>query len=138
MSRRQCCAWGCHNRKGRCPEDIKGVRVCGCPSLRCTDCPKSGELLSLHYIEKMPDSVKRVVVSKINQTRKGPKGTNWKPTAESCICNMHYMTKTLRTQLGLVTAYYHSISSDHKFPVPSPKDKLWYVVSRFMVVSLLL
>lgn len=29
----------------------------------------------------MPDSVKRVVVSKIDMTRKDPKGNNWKPSA---------------------------------------------------------
>ena len=90
MSLCQCCVWGCHNRKGRCPEDIKRERVCGCPSLHYTDCPKSGEMLSLHYIERMPGSVKRTVVSKIHLTRRDPKGTNWKPTPEACICNMHY------------------------------------------------
>ena len=122
MSCRQCCAWSCHNRKGRCPEDIKGVRVCSCPSLCHTDCPKSGELLSLHYIKKMPDNVKRAVVSKINQTRKGPKGTNWKPTAESCICNMHYehFKGPTRSSNIILPQYF---KRPHEFPVPSPKRK---------------
>ncbi len=74
MSRRQCSVWGCHNRKGRCPENIEGERVCGCPSLCFSDCPKSKELLTLHYIEKMPSDVKRAVVNKINFTRKDAVG----------------------------------------------------------------
>ena len=89
-SRRQCCVWGCHNRKGRCPENIEGIRVCGCPKLLGTSCPRSGELLTLHYIIKMPAPVKRFVTTKINRTRQGPYGGTWKPSAESCICNMHY------------------------------------------------
>ena len=63
--------------------------MCGCPTSLSSGCPKSGELLSLHYIQKMPDPVRRVV-SRINKTRKGENGSNWKPSAESCICNMHY------------------------------------------------
>ena len=55
-----------------------------------TDCPRSGELLTLHYITKMPAQVKRFVITKINRTRQGPCGGAWKPSAESCICNMHY------------------------------------------------
>ena len=90
MSRRQCCLWGCHNRKGRCPEDVEGNRVCSCASLLSTGCPRSGELLSLHYVEKMPESTKKFVVKKVNLTRKGSNGNNWAPTAESCICNFHY------------------------------------------------
>ena len=74
MSSRQCCVWGCHNRKGRCPEDVKDARVCECPNLLSTGCPKSGEL---HYIEKMPDQVKKAVVSKINKTKQTPSGGQW-------------------------------------------------------------
>ncbi len=65
--------------------------MCGCPSLCFSDCPKSKELLTLHYIEKMPSDVKRAVVNKINFTRKDAVGGKWKPTAESCICNLHYL-----------------------------------------------
>ena len=32
-------------------EDTEGTRICGCPSLLSNGCPKSGELLSLHYID---------------------------------------------------------------------------------------
>ncbi len=49
-SRRQC-VWGCHNRKGRCPEDIHS----GCPKLVGTNCPRSRELLTLHYITKLEE-----------------------------------------------------------------------------------
>ena len=90
MSRHQCCVWGCHNGKGRCPENIKGERICGCPDLRSTGCPKSRELLSLHYIQKMPDQVKKPTVSKINKTRQSSGGGLWVPSDKSCICNMHY------------------------------------------------
>ena len=91
MSLRQCCVWGCHNRKGRCPKNIAGTAICGCSKLRSTGCPKSQELFSLHYIDKMPDHVKRLTVSTINKTRQGAScGSLWKPSAESCICNMHF------------------------------------------------
>ena len=89
MSRRQCCVWGCHNRKGRCAEDIDGNRLCGCPTLQMQHCPKR-DILSLYTIECMPQHVKRAVVLKINLTRQGPKGTKWQPTGESVICNVHY------------------------------------------------
>ncbi len=61
-----------------------------CLDLRSTDCPRSKELLTLHYINKMPDQVKKLTVSKINKTRKSAKGRLWVPSEESCICNMHY------------------------------------------------
>ena len=38
----------------------------------------------------MPDSTKKFVVDKVNLTRKGSDGKKWAPTAESCICNLHY------------------------------------------------
>ena len=66
MSRQQCCRWGSHNRKDRCPEDVEGDPVCGCPNLLSTSCPKSEKLLSPHYVEKMPDSTKKFVVDKVN------------------------------------------------------------------------
>ena len=91
MSRGQCCVWGCHNRKGRCPEDTRGNRVCGCAELRYTSCPESGNLLSLHCIQKMPEQVKKLTVSKINKTRQGSTcGKLWEPSSDTCICNMHY------------------------------------------------
>jgi hypothetical protein len=58
MSWQQCCVWGCSNRKGRCPEDVSGNRLCGCSTLTTTDCPKSKHSLTLHAIEGMPDAVK--------------------------------------------------------------------------------
>ncbi len=39
----------------------------------------------------MPSDVKRAVVNKMNVTRKDAVGGKWKPTAESCICNLHYL-----------------------------------------------
>ena len=39
-------------------EDVEGTRVCKYPELHFNGCPGSGELLSLHYIEKMPDDLK--------------------------------------------------------------------------------
>ena len=90
MSRRQCCVWGCHNRKGRCAEDIAENRLCGCPVLLGKGCPKP-DLLTLHYIESMPEHVKRAVIEKVNITRQGPNRTKWKPTKETVICNMHYL-----------------------------------------------
>ena len=38
MSRRECCVWGCSNRKGKCPEDIAGNRLCGCHLPRNEGC----------------------------------------------------------------------------------------------------
>ena len=65
--------------------DIAGTTVCGCSKLRSTGCPKSFH----HYIDKMPHYVKRLTVSKIKKTREGVScGSLWKPSAESCICNM--------------------------------------------------
>ena len=89
MSRRQCCVWGCHNRKGRCAEDIDENRLCECPTLQHKNCPKQ-DILSLHTIACMPQRVKQAVVQKINLTRQGPRGTKWQPTKGSVICNVHY------------------------------------------------
>ena len=90
MSRRQCCVWGCHNRKGRCAEDIAGNLLCGCPVLQTHGCPKP-ELLMLHNIEKMPEPVKRAVTQKVNITRQGPSGSKWQPSKDAVICNIHYL-----------------------------------------------
>lgn len=30
------------------------------------------------------------MITKVNKTRQGPCGGSWKPSSESCICNMHY------------------------------------------------
>ena len=108
MSRRQCCVWGCHNRKGRCLENIKGERICGCPDLRSTGCPKSRELLPLHYIQKMPDQVKKLTASKINKNRQSSGGGLWVPSDESCICNMHYedFKGPSRWKINLVPRYF--------------------------------
>ena len=55
-----------------------------------TNCPKSGDLLTLHYVMKMPPHVNIFVIAKVNKTRGGHRGGVWKPSTESCICNMHY------------------------------------------------
>jgi len=89
MSRCQCCVWGCHNRKGRCAKDVDGNRLCECSILRNKNCPKR-DILSLHTIDCMPQQVQRAVIQKINLTRQGPRGTKWKPTKETVICNVHY------------------------------------------------
>ncbi len=108
MSRRQCCSWGCHNRKGiRCPEDIEGNRVCGCANLLFTGCPRSGELLSLHYVEKMPESTRKFVIEKVNITRKGSNGKKWAPTAESC--NAIFIIKILKFPQDPTIKYCHNI-----------------------------
>ena len=89
---------------GRCPEDVEGARVCGCSQLMTTSCLKSGDLLTLHYVMKMPPHVKRFVIAKVNKTRRGPHGGVWKPSAESCICNtIHY--KDLRVQVDVSTMF---------------------------------
>ena len=90
MSRRQCCVWGCHNRKGRCIEDTAGNHLCNCPVLEAQHCPKL-ELLSLYSIRRMSESIKRAVVTKINFTRQGPKGKRRQPSKEAVICNVHYL-----------------------------------------------
>ena len=88
LSRRQCSVWGCHNRKGRCIEDIAGNGLCSCSVWKARNCPKS-KFLALHRINSMPFSVKRAVIAKINLTRQGPKGKRWQPTKEAVICNVH-------------------------------------------------
>ena len=84
---RQCCAYQCHNRKGRCPE-LPGSfeRVCGCPRLNYSSCPRSNSLLVLHKLCNMSSSVRNVVLQRVS--RQDRHGRNWKPTA--VICNMHY------------------------------------------------
>ena len=57
ISRCQCCVWGCHNRKGRCIEDIAGNRLCSCPVWKVRNCLKS-KFLTLHRINSTPFSVK--------------------------------------------------------------------------------
>ena len=89
MSRRLCCVWGCTNKKGKCPEDIAGNRLCGCPLARNHGCPKP-QYLTLHSIHSMPDHVKQVVIEKINLTRQGGWQTKWQPSKEAVICNIHY------------------------------------------------
>ena len=89
MSRRECCVWGCINRKGKCPEDIAGNRLCGCHLPRIEGFPKR-EYLTLHGIHNMPEPVKRSVIEKINHTRQGLQRTKWQPKKEAVICNVHY------------------------------------------------
>ena len=89
MSRRQCCIWACHNKKGRCAEDIDGNRLCGCPVLQVDGCPQP-EILTLHAIDRMPKSVREEVIHKINGTRQNPRGGKWRPPQGALICNMHY------------------------------------------------
>ena len=90
MSRRQCCVWGCSNRKGRCPKDVGGALVCGCSAVRFTDCPKSANILTLHNMARMPDDTKKATIARINLTRSAEKGKKWEPTGDCFICNLHY------------------------------------------------
>ena len=53
-------------------EDIDGNRLCGCPQLQVDGCPKP-ELVTLYTISKMPQSIKRAVIQRINLTRQGPR-----------------------------------------------------------------
>ena len=78
-----------HNKKGRCAEDTKGNRLCGCPELQVQNCPKR-DILSLHVISSMPEPVKRAVITKVNLTRKGPGGRRWQPGKDAVICDVHY------------------------------------------------
>ena len=65
--------------------------MCGCTEMRSTSCPGSGTILSLHCIQKMPEQVKKLTVSKINKTRqRSTSGKLWEPSSDTCICNMHY------------------------------------------------
>ena len=89
MSRRQCCVWGCSNKKGKCPEDIFGNRLCDCPLPQNKGCHR-GKYLTLHNIHSMPELVKRAVIEKINHTRQGSQRTKWKPSQQAFICNVHY------------------------------------------------
>ena len=122
MSRRQCCVWGCHNRKGRCAVDISGNRLCKCPVLQVNGCPKP-HLLTLHTINKMPETVKRAVVQKINLTRQSPGGSKWLPSTEAVICNVHYLhfIGPTRGNKNLVPVYFKRPDS---YPVlPAPKKR---------------
>jgi len=99
MSNQQCYVWGCHNRKGRCVEDVSGNWLCGCRKQHFDSCPRP-ELLTLHTISKMPVPIKRAVIQRINFTRQGPEQSRWKASTEAVICNVHYVdfvgqTKTL-------------------------------------------
>ena len=88
-SRRQCCAAGCSNRRGRCPIcPVTQERICGCSVFSSADCPRSRSLLTLHKISSMPTRVRRVVLQRIN--RKDGRGRNWQPSSEAVVCNMHY------------------------------------------------
>ena len=80
---------GLSNRKGRCAEDTKGNRLCGCPELQVQSCPKR-DILSLHVISSMPEPVKRAVIIKVNLTRQGPGGRRWQPGKDAVICNIYY------------------------------------------------
>ena len=90
MSRRQCSVWGCSNRKGRCPEDVHGELRCSCEELRTKDCPESDTLLTPHNIGKMPPTVSRDVVKRLNCTRQASGGALWKPVSKAYVCNSHY------------------------------------------------
>ena len=107
MSRRQCCVWGCHNRKGRYPEDIDENRLCECINVQTKHCPKR-DILSLHTIELMPHHVKQAVLQKINLTRQGPGGNKWRPTKDSVICNVHYenFKGPTRDSMDVVPIYF--------------------------------
>ena len=75
-------------------------RVCGCPNFRATGFPRSEELLSLHYIKKMPDQVMmKFAVSKINKTRQSSGGGLWVSGASK------------KLLLILLTLKMHSMSS---------------------------
>ena len=87
MSRHQCCVWGCHNREGRCMEDISENQLGGCPKLCLEHCPKH-DMLTLHTIKLY---ARHTVVTKISFTRKGPGGRKWQPSKDAVICNVHYL-----------------------------------------------
>ena len=70
-------------------EDIDGNRLCGCPQLQVDGCPKP-ELVTLYTISKMPQSIKRAVIQRINLTRQGPEQSRWKASSTAVICNVHY------------------------------------------------
>ena len=89
MSRQQCCVWGCSNKKGKCPEDISGNRLCDCPLPQNKGCHR-GEYLTMRNIHSMPELVKRAVIEKINHNRQGSQRIKWKPSQEAFICNVHY------------------------------------------------
>jgi len=90
MSNQQCWVWGCHNRKGRCVEDVSGNRLCGCRKQHFDSCPRP-ELLTLHTISKMSASIKRAVTQRINITRQGPEQSRWKASTGAVISNVHYV-----------------------------------------------
>ena len=52
---------------------------------------------------KMPSHVKRFVIAKVNKTRRGLRGDVWKPSAKSCICNIHY--KDFEGQVDVTTMF---------------------------------
>ena len=74
----------------------------------------------------MPDPVRRVVVSKNKKTRKGASDSNWKPSAESCICNMHYKDFKGPTSRSNATLYPEYFKHPHGLwsVVPPPKRRL--------------
>ena len=53
MSRRRCTDWGCSNRKGQCPEEVRSQRMCGYAELlRTRGYPELDALLTFHNIGK--------------------------------------------------------------------------------------
>ena len=49
----------------------------GCSKVRFTDCPKSADILTLHYNVCMMDGVKKTTVVQINLTRSVEKAKKW-------------------------------------------------------------
>ena len=99
--------------------------MCGCTELRSTSCPESGKLLSLHYIQKMPEQVKKLTVSKINKTRQGTTcGKLWEPSSETCICNMHYKDYKGLTRLNntVVPCYFKQPHEFYSQKVPERRS----------------
>ena len=123
MSRRECCVWGCSNRKGKCPEDIAGNRLCGCHLPRNEGCPKR-EYLTLHGIHNMSEPVRRSVIEKINHTRQGLQRTKWQPSKEAVICNVHYADFKGPTRVNPdVLPIYFKRPSSYPAATSAPKQR---------------
>jgi len=72
----------------------------------------------------MPDSTKKVVVDKINLTRKGSNEKKWTPTTESCICNLHYkdFKGPTRSDNRVLPQYFKQ--PNNAFYQPPPKRRV--------------
>ena len=93
-SRRQCCVYGCHNRKGFCPITSSGDRACNCPpsraSKRCPD-SESHRLPTLHTINSLDEDVRKTVLQYMRRNSVSSRsGNQWVPNKDDSICNFHF------------------------------------------------